>query len=76
MYSSYLHPLSLLRPVSSHQEEPEIMVRLNILVGGNFAFIASYLFNSVDKTLTLVRQNPTGPNPSWIERSVLNPSIL
>jgi len=52
------------------------MVKFNILAGGNFAFIASYLFNSVDKTLTLVRQNPTGPNPAWVERSVLNPSIL
>jgi len=52
------------------------MVKFNILAGGNFAFIATYLFNSIDKTLTLVRQNPTGPNPSWIERSVLNTSIL
>lgn len=52
------------------------MVKLNILAGGNIAFIASYLFDSVDKTLTLIQQNPSGQNPSWIERSIVNPSIL
>jgi len=52
------------------------MVKLNILAGGNIAFIASYLFDSDNKTLALVRQNPSGENPSWIERSVVNSSIL
>ena len=52
------------------------MVKLNILAGGNFAFIASYLFDSDAKSLALVRQNPSGQNPSWIEKSAVNPSIL
>jgi hypothetical protein len=52
------------------------MVKFNILAGGNVAFIVSYLFDSVDKTLTLIRKNPSGQNTSWIERSVVNPSIL
>ncbi|KAF9787763.1 Lactonase, 7-bladed beta-propeller-domain-containing protein [Thelephora terrestris] len=52
------------------------MVKFNILAGGNIAFIVSYLFDSVDKTLTLIRKNPSGQNTSWIERSVINPSIL
>lgn len=52
------------------------MVKLNILAGGDIAFIASYLFDSVGNTLTLVQQNPSGQNPSWIERSIVNPSIL
>ena len=52
------------------------MVKFNILAGGYSAFIASYLFDDVDKSLTLVRQNPAGPNTSWIERSAVNPSIF
>lgn len=52
------------------------MVKLNILAGGNFAVIASYLFDSVDKTLTLTQQNPSGQSPTWIEKSAVNPSIL
>ena len=52
------------------------MVKLNIFAGGDIAFIASYLFDSAGKTLTLVAKNPSGMNPSWIERSVVNPSIL
>jgi hypothetical protein len=52
------------------------MVKLNILAGGNIAFIASYLFDSDDKSLTLVQKNPSGQNPSWIERSAVNSSIL
>ncbi|KAF9777854.1 Lactonase, 7-bladed beta-propeller-domain-containing protein [Thelephora terrestris] len=52
------------------------MVKLNILAGGDIAFIASYLFDSVGQTLTLIQQNPSGQNPSWIERSVVNPSVL
>jgi len=52
------------------------MVKLNILAGGSVSFIASYLFDSDKKTLTLTRKNPTGPNTSWIERGVFNPTIL
>lgn len=53
------------------------MVQLNILAGfGNATFIASFLFDSVSKSLTLIQQNPSGQNPAWIERSVINPSIL
>jgi hypothetical protein len=56
--------------------QPGNMVKLNILAGGNVAFIASYLFNSIDRTLTLVKKNPSGENTAWIERSAVNPSIL
>jgi len=52
------------------------MVKFNILAGGNVAFIASYLFDSVGKTLTLVQRNPSGENTAWIERSAVNPSVL
>ena len=52
------------------------MVKLNILAGSNLAFIVSYLFDSADKTLTLIQKNPSGQGPSWIERSVINPSVL
>jgi len=52
------------------------MVKLNILAGGNFAFIVSYLFDSADRTLTLTQQNPSGEKPYWIEKSAVNPSIL
>ena len=51
------------------------MVKFNILAGGLTAFIASYQFDDVDKSLTLIRQNPAGVNTSWIERSAVNPSI-
>ena len=52
------------------------MVKLNIFAGGDIAFITSYLFDSDSKSLTLIQQNPSGQNPSWIERSVVNPSVL
>jgi hypothetical protein len=52
------------------------MVKLNILAGGSAAFIASYLFDSVERTLTLIRQNPSGENPSWIQKSAVDPSVL
>jgi len=73
------HP-SLLTPGSPFPtfapSQSQNMVKLNILAGGNFAFIASYLFDSDAKSLALVRQNPSGQNPSWIEKSTVNPSIL
>jgi len=51
-------------------------MKFSILAGGNVAFIASYLFDNTSRTLTLVRKNPSGPNTSWIERSLVNPSVL
>jgi hypothetical protein len=52
------------------------MVKLNLLAGGSINFIASYLFDSVEQTLTLTQKNPSGQNPSWIEQSIVNPAIL
>ena len=52
------------------------MVALNLLAGGFVNFIATYLFDSDAKTLTVVTQNPTGANPSWIERFAVDPSFL
>jgi len=52
------------------------MVVLNLLAGGFVNFIATYLFNSDAKTLILVKQNPTGPRTSWIERYAVDPSFL
>ena len=69
--SSSLLPVCHLCPSQS-----VIMVKLNILAGGSIAFIASYLFDSVDRTLTLVKRNPSGENTTWVEKSVINPSIL
>lgn len=71
---SLLTPGLLFPPFAPSQSGK--MVKLNILAGGNIAFIASYLFDSDNKSLALVRQNPSGQNSSWIERSVVNPSIL
>jgi len=52
------------------------MVALTMLAGGFVNFIATYLFDSDAKTLTLLAQNPTGPSPSWIERYAVDPSFL
>ena len=52
------------------------MVKLNILAGGSLNFIASYLFDSDAKSLALVQKNPSGMNPTWIEKSIVNPTIL
>ncbi|KAF8882109.1 Lactonase, 7-bladed beta-propeller-domain-containing protein [Infundibulicybe gibba] len=52
------------------------MVKYTILAGGFTQFIASYLFDSSSNTLTLVKQNPTGENPSWIASHPKNTSIL
>lgn len=52
------------------------MVALTILAGGFVNFIATYLFDPDAKSLTLVRQTPTGPSPSWIEKYAVNPSFL
>ncbi|KAI0646305.1 putative isomerase YbhE [Trametes meyenii] len=52
------------------------MVNFTILAGGYSTFIATYLFNSDASTLSLVGQNPTGQNPSWIDLHPTNKSIL
>ena len=46
---SYFHPVTTWK-----------MLKLNIL-----AFIASYLFNRVIRSLTFVRQNPSGQITAW-----------
>jgi len=43
------------------------MVQLNILTCGNVAFIASYTLDSVNRSFTLVQQNPLGQITAWIE---------
>ncbi|TFK36304.1 Lactonase, 7-bladed beta-propeller-domain-containing protein [Crucibulum laeve] len=52
------------------------MVNFTILSGGFSAFIATYVFDSDTSTLTLLKQNPTGQNPSWIASHQQNTSIL
>jgi len=52
------------------------MVALSLLAGGFANFVATYLFDSDAKSLTLIKQNPTGPSPSWIERYAMDPSFL
>ena len=52
------------------------MVNFTILAGGYSSFIASYLFNSDANTLTLLGQNPSGQNPSWVALHPTNKSIL
>lgn len=52
------------------------MVNFTLLAGGATSFIATYLFNSDAGSLTLVRENPTGPNPVWITTHPTNKSVL
>ncbi|KAF8548730.1 putative isomerase YbhE [Imleria badia] len=52
------------------------MVNFLILAGGFTAYIASYLFNTDDNTLTYLHQYKTGGNPSWIISHPTNKSIL
>ena len=54
----------------------DAMVNFTILAGGYSSFIATYLFNSDANTLTLLGQNPSGQNPSWIALHPTNQSIL
>ncbi|KAG6865815.1 hypothetical protein C0991_011620 [Blastosporella zonata] len=42
------------------------MVKFTILAGGFAQFIATYIFDSDAGSLTLVKQNPTGENPSAV----------
>ena len=52
------------------------MVNFTILAGGYTAYIASYLFNTDDNSLTYLDQYMTGGNPSWIISHPTNKSIL
>ncbi|KAF9019799.1 putative isomerase YbhE, partial [Hymenopellis radicata] len=52
------------------------MVNYTILAGGFSSFVATYLFDTDAGSLTLVQQNPTGDNPSWIASHPQNSSIL
>ncbi|KAI0764966.1 putative isomerase YbhE [Fomes fomentarius] len=52
------------------------MVNFTILAGGYSTFIATYLFNSDANTLTVLGENPSGQNPSWIALHPTNKSIL
>jgi len=52
------------------------MVNFTILAGGFTSFIATYVLDSDAGTLSLVKQNPTGTNPSWIASHPKNSSIL
>lgn len=52
------------------------MVNFTILAGGFTSFIATYVFDSDAGSLALVKQNPTGDNPSWIAPHRLNSSVL
>ena len=52
------------------------MVNFTILAGGYTAYIASYLFDTDDNSLTYLDQYMTGGNPSWIISHPTNKSIL
>ena len=52
------------------------MVNFTIFAGGYTSFIASYLFDSEARSLTLLNQSLTGPSPSWITLHRTNSSIL
>lgn len=42
------------------------MVNFTILAGGFSTFIATYVFDSDAGSLSVITENPTGPDPSWI----------
>ncbi|KAH0832050.1 Lactonase, 7-bladed beta-propeller-domain-containing protein [Lanmaoa asiatica] len=52
------------------------MVNFTILAGGYTAYVASYLFNTDQDTLTYLNQYMTGSNVSWIISHPTNKSIL
>ncbi|TFK86813.1 putative isomerase YbhE [Polyporus arcularius HHB13444] len=52
------------------------MVNFTILAGGSSSAIVSYLFNSDASTLSVLGQNPSGANPTWIALHPTNKSIL
>ncbi|KAF9235472.1 Lactonase, 7-bladed beta-propeller-domain-containing protein [Melanogaster broomeanus] len=52
------------------------MVNFTILAGGYTTYVASYLFNTEDNSLTYLNQYTTGANPSWIISHPTNKTIL
>ncbi|KAF9044470.1 putative isomerase YbhE [Panaeolus papilionaceus] len=52
------------------------MVQFKILAGGYDVFIATYLFNSLTSSLTLLSKSPCGNNPSWISVNPTNRTLL
>lgn len=52
------------------------MVNFTILAGGFSSFIATYVFDSDAASLSLLKQNPTGDNPSWIASHRTNKSVV
>ncbi|KAF8178919.1 Lactonase, 7-bladed beta-propeller-domain-containing protein [Pholiota molesta] len=52
------------------------MVSFKILAGGYDVFVATYLFNSANSSLSLLSKSPTGSNPSWITINPSNRSLL
>ncbi|KAJ7197006.1 Lactonase, 7-bladed beta-propeller-domain-containing protein [Mycena pura] len=52
------------------------MVAFTIFAGGYDVFIAAYLFNTADSTLSLTAKFPSGTNCSWITGHPTNQSIL
>ncbi|KAJ6551294.1 Lactonase, 7-bladed beta-propeller-domain-containing protein [Mycena capillaripes] len=52
------------------------MVAHIIFAGGYDVFIAAYLFNTANSSLTLTGKFPSGANPSWITPHPTNKSIL
>ncbi|KAF9269841.1 putative isomerase YbhE [Marasmius fiardii PR-910] len=52
------------------------MVSFTILAGGYDTFVASYLFNPANASLTITGRFPTGVNPSWITPHPTNRSVF
>ncbi|KAG7095223.1 hypothetical protein E1B28_005998 [Marasmius oreades] len=60
----------------AHSTFPSPMVSFTILAGGYDTFVASYLFNSTNASLTVTGRFPTGVNPSWITAHPTNRSVF
>jgi len=52
------------------------MVNFTIFAGGYTSFVATYIFSSTSKSLTLVGNSTTGGSPSWIAPHPTNSSII
>lgn len=66
---------SLLFPTRNNNGS-STMVNFFILAGGYTAYIASYLFDTDNNSLTYLHQYETGGNPSWIISHPTNKNIL
>ena len=76
IHSSYLPVVAPHRFLFSPRHNLE-NGQVNILAGGNVAFIASYLpVRQRQSELDLVWQNASGQVTAWIERAAVNSSIL